>query len=102
MAIIRTVALGAALIVAAGIGPAYAATINIVHAPTVSIHVPPPTAQNLKVITSGRPHSIPGHTGRAGPPCTRSNPCNCSSGICKHMPFYESSPLAPTQFKFAQ
>jgi hypothetical protein len=101
MAIIRTVALGAALMVAAGVGPAYAATINTVHAPTVSIHVPPPTAQNLKVITSGRPHSTPGHIGRLDP-CTRSSPCDCSSGICKHMPFYESSPLAPTQFKFPQ
>jgi hypothetical protein len=65
MAISRTIALGAALIVAAGIGTdcAYAFRMNV-GAPIVPTHVAPPTKSTVTVIqpTHGRCYTNDGRT----------------------------------------
>lgn len=56
MAIVRTIALGVLVIVAAGIGTdgAFASTVNI-HAPIILTHLPPPNKQKINPIQA-RPH----------------------------------------------
>lgn len=87
MAIVRSIALGVSLIVAAGIGAncADASTVTIHSGNT--IHVKLPTPRNSRAIQP----SGSGHVARRGhphlTPCiTLPYGCNCSSGICKPNP----------------